>query len=314
MKKVFLSHSSQDKNFVRLFASKLAEENIPYWLDESEILVGESLIEKIGSGIYETDCIIAFISSSSVKSNWVRKELQLAMTREIEENQLRVIPIIIDDCEIPTYLRDKLYADLRDEKRLQNEFMRVVRSISNNSRIGVSNDNFGSKVVLSPQQLNIEKRFTRKIIGVLIGLPIPITLLGFLTLIPIIQIQLGAAIAAILFASGSLFLLIAYISYKLSFKNDKTLLNEFSSEWSKKKYYFPFTGSHRSIYLRYKHNDHFARASKYELIGQIAMILLAVALFFVVPYLFENFDSWMTTEAKEQSKEKFAPILYWLFG
>lgn len=269
----------------------MTEVKIPYWLDESEILFGESLIEKIGSGVYDTDCIIAFISSSSVKSNWVRKELQLAMTREIEENKLRVIPIIIDDCEIPSYLRDKLYADLRDEKRLQKEFKRIVRSIHNNTRISIANSDFGSKVVLSPQQLNIEKRFSRKIVGLLLGLPIPIVMLGLLSLIPVIQLRLWAVLTAISFASASAFLLIGYGSYKLAFKNDKTLLHEFSNEWSKKKYYFPFTGSHLRVYRKYKHNDHLARASKYELIGEVIMIVLAVALLFTIPYLFENYAS-----------------------
>jgi len=46
---VFLSHNHADKPFVRRLAADLDNQGIPYWLDEAEIKVGESLIEKIRS-------------------------------------------------------------------------------------------------------------------------------------------------------------------------------------------------------------------------------------------------------------------------
>ena len=51
--KIFLSHTSKDKPFVRKIASILDVHGVNYWLDEAEIKVGDSLIGKIRSGIDE---------------------------------------------------------------------------------------------------------------------------------------------------------------------------------------------------------------------------------------------------------------------
>lgn len=45
-KSIFLSHTYTDKTFVRKLAADLEAHGIRYWLDEAEIKVGESLIEK----------------------------------------------------------------------------------------------------------------------------------------------------------------------------------------------------------------------------------------------------------------------------
>ncbi len=49
MRTVFISHSQRDKPFVRKLASVLAANGVRAWVDETEIMVGESLLEKISS-------------------------------------------------------------------------------------------------------------------------------------------------------------------------------------------------------------------------------------------------------------------------
>ena len=100
-------------------------------LDEAELDIGDSIIDRISQGIYESDLVAAVISKKSVSSAWVQKELQLAMTREISGSKIRVLPIIIDSCTelIPYYLRDKLYADFRDTERFQDNLDLLIRSV-----------------------------------------------------------------------------------------------------------------------------------------------------------------------------------------
>jgi hypothetical protein len=47
---VFLSHNEKDKPFVKKLARDLDSHGVKYWLDEAEINVGDSLIEKIRFG------------------------------------------------------------------------------------------------------------------------------------------------------------------------------------------------------------------------------------------------------------------------
>ena len=50
----------------------------------------------------------------SVNSRWVKEELNTAVMRRISENDLRILPVLIRACEIPTPLRHIRYADFRD--------------------------------------------------------------------------------------------------------------------------------------------------------------------------------------------------------
>jgi hypothetical protein len=43
----------------------------------------------------------------------VAKELEIGLSRELQEKRVYVLPVLVDECEIPIFLRGKLYADLR---------------------------------------------------------------------------------------------------------------------------------------------------------------------------------------------------------
>lgn len=129
MLKVFLSHSSKDKAFTRKLASRLGEYDIKFWLNEAEINIGDSLMLRISSAIEETDYIAVILSHESVNSRWVQVELQMAMNRELSDNQIRVLPILIEKCEIPMFLRDKLYADFTDSQSFNAPFTQILRAL-----------------------------------------------------------------------------------------------------------------------------------------------------------------------------------------
>ena len=89
-------------------ARSLESHSISAWVDEAEINVGDSLFQKIADAIESLDFVIAVISTSSVTSKWVQKELQLAMTKEILNQQVTVLPLVIDSCKIPFFISDRL--------------------------------------------------------------------------------------------------------------------------------------------------------------------------------------------------------------
>lgn len=107
----FLSHSSKDKAFIRQLASDLDRNGITVWLDEKEIRVGDSIVEKVGQGLADSDYFLIALSEHSVSSPWVTKELNHALVREIEKREVKILPLMLSECEIPDLIRDKLYAD-----------------------------------------------------------------------------------------------------------------------------------------------------------------------------------------------------------
>lgn len=110
----FISHSSKDKPFVRRLAGDLVANGVRVWIDEQRILVGDPIPEKIAQGLAESDFFLVVVSKNSVASAWVQKELSGALVHEIERRKVTVMPIRLDDAEMPPTIKDKSYADFRN--------------------------------------------------------------------------------------------------------------------------------------------------------------------------------------------------------
>lgn len=129
MPSVFLAHSSSDKFFVRRLAEELRKSGVKIWIDEAEIKVGDSLTQKIGQAISETDYFGVVLSFNSISSEWVQKELQIALQKEIEEGRVIILPILMEPVEIPLFLRDKLYADFTTPDKFEQSVKKIVESL-----------------------------------------------------------------------------------------------------------------------------------------------------------------------------------------
>ncbi len=112
---VFISYSHNDKEFVDKLAVQLVREKVHVWLDRWELHVGDSLISKVQEAISGASALLVVLSNASVASEWCKKELNSALIRELEEKRVVILPILIEDCTIPLFLKEKLYADLRTD-------------------------------------------------------------------------------------------------------------------------------------------------------------------------------------------------------
>jgi hypothetical protein len=108
---VFISYSTDDAPFAASLADALRGRDLGVWFDQKEIHVGDSLMKRIGDGLRANDFIIVVLSPSSVRSAWVQRELAEAMTREINEKRVVVLPVLARRCDVPAFLTDKKYAD-----------------------------------------------------------------------------------------------------------------------------------------------------------------------------------------------------------
>ena len=110
---VFISYSQEDKDFADLLAAHLIKAKAHVWVDRWELHVGDSLITKIQKAIQEASALIIVLSNASVKSEWCKKELNAGLVRELEERRVIVLPLLLEECEVPLFLREKMYADFR---------------------------------------------------------------------------------------------------------------------------------------------------------------------------------------------------------
>lgn len=128
--KAFISHASEDKSrFVLDFAARLRERGIDAWLDRWEIKLGDSIVEKIfEEGIKNADAFIIVLSAVSVTKPWVREELDNGIVRRIEKS-CRVIPVVIEECEIPQSLKHLRWVKIKDLSDCKEEIADISGTI-----------------------------------------------------------------------------------------------------------------------------------------------------------------------------------------
>lgn len=133
MLNVFISHNYKDKPLARKISNELIKYGIKPWIDESEIKLGDSLIEKIRAGLDNMDYLVVLISKNSVQSEWVKKELDIAMNSEIEGKKVITIPILAGKCDLPGFLKGKLYADMSTNRKYNENIPILLRRFNVNN-------------------------------------------------------------------------------------------------------------------------------------------------------------------------------------
>jgi len=114
--KVFISHAAVDKRFVRRLGARIESNGYDVWLDEHDLLAGDPLAQQIGEALKRAKVVLVVVSKASVASRWLRYEVDIATQRMIA-GQCRVIPVVIDDSDLPPEVRGLLYADCRTSLR-----------------------------------------------------------------------------------------------------------------------------------------------------------------------------------------------------
>lgn len=110
----FLSYAHEDKDFAKGIARELRKEGIDVWIDNWEIKAGGSLIQKIFlEGLSKCDIFLILLSCASVKSKWVKEELDFAIIKKME-GVTRIISLIKEQCYIPSPLRALPWVDFSE--------------------------------------------------------------------------------------------------------------------------------------------------------------------------------------------------------
>lgn len=132
---IFISYSHENQDKVEKIAAHLVKDRANIWIDEWELNVGDSILNKIQEAIETSAALLIVLSKASVKSEWCKKELTAGLMRELSEKEVIVLPVLIEDCEIPLFLKDKKYADFRtDFDTGLNEILGSIAKIVNSNQ------------------------------------------------------------------------------------------------------------------------------------------------------------------------------------
>jgi len=103
---IFFSHSRDNAEFVLDLAQRLRTAGANVWLDQLDIKPGTRWDSSIEKALMSSNTLIVVLSKASVQSNNVMDEVSYAL-----EEGKRVVPLLLEECEIPFRLRRLQYAD-----------------------------------------------------------------------------------------------------------------------------------------------------------------------------------------------------------
>lgn len=126
---IFISYSHDDKQLARALYERLEARGHMVWIDEQELRVGDSLIERISTVIADIDFFLALVSPAAAQSRWCQKELALAVSGELNRRGMRVMPLRVDGAEMPAALGDQLYLEVSPDD-VDTVVERVLRDIA----------------------------------------------------------------------------------------------------------------------------------------------------------------------------------------
>ena len=127
--RAFVSHSSQDHEFVEKFSAELRQHGVDAWYAGWEIKPGDSIRAKIDEGLEGCEFFIIVLSKNSINRPWVQKELDAATMRNISGRVQKIIPIKIENCgNLPPTLGSLCWEDF-SIKPYELAIERILHSI-----------------------------------------------------------------------------------------------------------------------------------------------------------------------------------------
>jgi hypothetical protein len=128
MARIFLSYAREDAEKVESLYHKLSDAGFKPWMDKKDILPGEQRKSRIPQAIRRSDFFLACLSANSVgKRGWIQKQIKDALDiwQEKLESDIYLIPVRLEDCEVPERLRDFQWVNLFEE----DGWARLVQAI-----------------------------------------------------------------------------------------------------------------------------------------------------------------------------------------
>lgn len=114
---VFISYSGADEDWADRLREQLAHfgTEIIVWDPGSEIMPGENWALKYGKALEKADAVIVLLSPTSVKSDWVRHEIEYVLSSSKFRD--RLIPVLVKPTkEVPWFLRTLAFIDATKNK------------------------------------------------------------------------------------------------------------------------------------------------------------------------------------------------------
>ncbi|KAL3842913.1 hypothetical protein ACJMK2_020888 [Sinanodonta woodiana] len=119
-----------DKQWVKEAVNKLENEFGFICCDhERDFLAGTKVFSNIKFGIKNSEKVVCVLSKEGLDSEYLRLETEMAHKEGIDKRENLLIPVVLDDCEIPDELKLLTYIDARKEFSERTWWPKLIAAI-----------------------------------------------------------------------------------------------------------------------------------------------------------------------------------------
>jgi WD40 repeat protein len=120
--KIFISYGKEDWPTAKKLYNKIQSYNYEPWIDRKNILPGADWDQEIKMAVESSDIVLICLSSkSSKRAGYLQKEIKYAVeiAEYKPESTIYIIPVRLDNCEIPRSLEKWQWLDIFDENKFE---------------------------------------------------------------------------------------------------------------------------------------------------------------------------------------------------
>lgn len=114
-RRVFLSYAYDDYALAQRISDALARSGIRTTDQIWEVSSGETLTARLRESIRASDVVVVLLSSAAAASPWASTEIELSLSRDLDQRGAELIPVLAAPTDLPPALRDRAVVDLTDD-------------------------------------------------------------------------------------------------------------------------------------------------------------------------------------------------------
>jgi hypothetical protein len=112
----FISYSTKDQDFADRLYADLQVNGVRCWFAPQDLKIGDLFRQRIDEAIRLHDKLLLILSEHSVRSNWVREEVEACLEREQQEKRIVLFPVRLDDAVMDA--REAWAASIRRQRHI----------------------------------------------------------------------------------------------------------------------------------------------------------------------------------------------------
>ena len=128
---IFLCHNSANKDWVQTLSTKIESEEyegrqLKVFFDEWDIRPGTNIVLELEKALSKSRFVGVVLSHEMLKAEWPTMEWTIAVSDDPSGRKGKVVPILLDNCDIPASLKIRNVLFFRNDVEYKKSYPKLI--------------------------------------------------------------------------------------------------------------------------------------------------------------------------------------------